>query len=211
MSEEKENADIFSKPPDLKEEDDSNSPKKGYILIGISLLLIFIALIITLFFVFKLNEDEGKKDESPTDNYPTEEEKQNLIKAKYSIQNELTQPIFYHTFKDYIEKIKVNDIEMTLIDNVIKFNKTRIYKIKIKLNANLTNLDSLFYQCHSLEEVDLRELKTSEIISATDTFNGCKNLKKIIFGNFEAKDLSSIANMFSGCEKLSEVNISFFK
>ena len=163
MSEEKENADIFSKAPNDLLEEENISSKRSYILIGISLLLILIALIITLIFVFKLNEDEGKTDETPTDNYPTEEEKQNLIKAKYSIQNELNQIIFYYTFKDYIEKIKVNDIEISLIDNQIKFNKSGIFQIEIKLNKNLTNLDFLFYHCHSLEEVDLSELKTGEI------------------------------------------------
>ena len=67
MSEEKENADIFSKAPNDLLEEENISSKRSYILIGISLLLILIALIITLIFVFKLNEDEGKTDESPID------------------------------------------------------------------------------------------------------------------------------------------------
>ena len=157
----------------LEEQDDKslegdtkiNTSKKGLIILAISIILIIIALIIILYFVFENNVDA-----------------QNYIIAKFLIKNiNEYNPIFYRTFIDSIEKMVVNDSEVNIASN-ITFDKIGIVEVELKFNKKLKNLDNLFYNCHSLEEVDLSFLLSEEVTSASDMFHGCRNLKKIYFG-----------------------------
>ena len=74
---------------------------------------------------------------------------------------------------------------MIKYSNNITFDKIEIVEVELKVNKKLKNLDNLFYNCHSLEKVDLSFLLSEEVTSASDMFHGCRNLKKIYFGDFE--------------------------
>ena len=138
----KDDDDMFVKVPSSRakseEEIKMNTSKKSLILVGISIILIIVALVIILYFVFHTNIDD-----------------QNYIIAKFMIKNTtINNTIFYHTFKDSIDTMKINDTEVD-INNYININQHGLATIELKFKNKLQKLDNLFYYANTLEEVDL--------------------------------------------------------
>ena len=183
--------DIFTKDivdTTREESKDIVRTKKGLLSVLIAIILIFISVAIILYFIFKTHMDEI-----------------NYIKAKY--KKSPYNLIFHHSYLDSVEKILVNNVEITKNNN-ISFEENE--EITIKFNTNLKSLDNLFYECDTLEEIDLSFLTTDDVINAAYMFYGCNNLKNIIFGDFITTNLYNISNMFSGCEKLDYIDVDIF-
>jgi len=92
----------------IEETKQSCYSKKGPIIMIIGIILIIMALIITLYYIFQKNLNNH-----------------NYIIAKYLIKSKsLYYNIFYHTFNDSIEKIYINNTEVnisTIILNTFLF------------------------------------------------------------------------------------------
>lgn len=72
--------------------------------------------------------------------------------------------------------------------------------------TGLERLSSLFFNCKSLEEINISNWNTSKITDMENTFGLCSNLKKI----HGVIDLSSIENydsMFASCNNLTDVKL----
>lgn len=72
--------------------------------------------------------------------------------------------------------------------------------------TGLERLSSLFFNCKSLEEINICNWNTSKITDMENMFGLCSNLKKI----YGVIDLSSIENynsMFSSCNNLTDVKL----
>ena len=133
----------------------------------------------------------------------------NTIKAKYEINssNDSTT-IFHYTYMDLIDGIEING-ERVEKNNTPIFENDGIQTVEFHFKSDLTSLDNLFFKVNTLQEVDLSNITSTKIKSASDLFNGCSNLKKVNFSK-DYSNLNNISNMFSGCSSLESINMNAF-
>lgn len=113
----------------------------------------------------------------------------------------ITEVVFEDSFKD----VQVKSCENWFFN----FTKLKIIEgIKNLDTSQVQSMNSMFKDCSSLTELDLRSFDTSSTINTGSMFDGCSNLGKIIFGkNFKT---STTENMFSNCSKLTSLDLSGF-
>ena len=104
----------------------------------------------------------------------------NSIKAKYFIENpsNLTK-IFQNSYLNLIDEMKVDNTNVE-VNNEIIFNDEGFHTIEIYFKTNLTSLDSLFFKIETLREVDLTNLISNNIKTASDLSGAIY----ILFSNF---------------------------
>ena len=74
----------------------------------------------------------------------------------------------------------------------------------------VTNMKGTFYQCSSLITINLSNFNTSSVTNMEEIFNRCTSLKSIILSNFDTSSVQSMEEMFSGCISLELLDISNF-
>ncbi len=75
---------------------------------------------------------------------------------------------------------------------------------------NVTNMNSMFYSCSALEEIDLSFADTSHLVSCSSMFKDCTSLRKIDFSKFKTTNVVDYSEMFYNCPELSEIDLSGF-
>ena len=179
---------------------------KKIIIISIIAIIIISVIVLLIVLNSKKSDDQGKKEE--------EKEIFNwVIKAKYLI-NDLNQKIkIINTPMDNV-KISVFNNGKKIID--LKDDETEIFfndivdnRIELKYQGKLTNLNSLFSSIIYLEEIDLREMNTSEVVTMEKLFYGCLSLKSVNMDSLKTSNLENINSIFENCENLEIVNMNF--
>ena len=86
---------------------------------------------------------------------------------------------------------------------------TYMYHISISVIAcdteNVMNMNSMFYYCCSLTELDLNNFNTENVMYMSYMFNMCSNLEKLDIKNFNTTNVTDMPYMFSGCSSLAEL------
>jgi surface protein len=88
--------------------------------------------------------------------------------------------------------------------------------------TNLSNLDKLdthscttmimmFYNCSSLENLNVSNFITSNVTNMSSMFSGCSRLKNIDVSSFNTNKVISFDNMFARCSSLVELDLSSFR
>ena len=62
----------------------------------------------------------------------------------------------------------------------------------------------------NIQEIDLSEFDSSQVISMAHMFEGCSNLKKINFGNMDTSNVKNMEYLFYGCSELENLDLSNF-
>ena len=60
-------------------------------------------------------------------------------------------------------------------------------------------MDSMFYGCSSLKELNLNNFNTNNVIYMRYMFNGCSSLKELNLNNFNTNNVTDMSYMFGGC------------
>lgn len=80
------------------------------------------------------------------------------------------------------------------------------WSIPVAKFESITDMSSMFYNCSSLESLDLSGLNTSSVTDMSEIFSDCSNLTSL---NLSGWDLSNAANnllfMFNNCSKLQTI------
>ena len=76
--------------------------------------------------------------------------------------------------------------------------------------SEATTMYCWFYQCYSLESLDLSQFNTSQVTSMDSMFDGCKSLKELDLQNFNTAKVTTMTCMFAGCESLTKLNVTKF-
>ena len=71
----------------------------------------------------------------------------------------------------------------------------------------ITDINSLFKDCNSLETIIFSNFNTSLVNNMTEMFSGCSNLKEIDLSNFDISNVIDMHNMFYGCTKLELIDL----
>ena len=65
----------------------------------------------------------------------------------------------------------------------------------------------MFYNCKSLDEIDLSHFNTENVTNMNGMFEKCESLKKVDITNFNFQNVDDMDNMFEGCKLLELENI----
>jgi surface protein len=80
-----------------------------------------------------------------------------------------------------------------------------------KFNSSLvTNMDSLFFGCNSLEYINLEGFDTSNVENMNSMFAQCNSLKILNLSNFVTSKVKFMNYMFYNCTSLNILDISNF-
>ena len=91
-----------------------------------------------------------------------------------------------------------------------KFNKEGQHKVYFISNS-LINMSGMFYECVSLEKVDLSLFKADNIINMSGLFSKCSSLKEINLKSFKSEYIRNLSWIFDGCCSLKEIDLISFK
>ena len=76
--------------------------------------------------------------------------------------------------------------------------------------SQVTNMERMFSECGSLQELDISGFHTENVTNMYCMFYGCKNLKELDASKFNTENVTDMSYMFYGCENLTELDVSHF-
>ena len=72
--------------------------------------------------------------------------------------------------------------------------------------SNVTDMDSMFFNCVNLEVIfGIEELDTSSVTTTEAMFSRCNKLRKLDLSKWDPKSFKNCDNMFYGCKSLEEL------
>ena len=76
--------------------------------------------------------------------------------------------------------------------------------------SNVTNMNCMFRDCESLENLDLSFFNTSNVTDMGLMFKNCKSLTDLNLNGFDTSNVTNMSTMFSSCSSLMELDLSSF-
>lgn len=76
--------------------------------------------------------------------------------------------------------------------------------------SKVTTMHQMFRDCHALEELDTSSFDTSKVTSMYCMFSKCYSLEELNLQNFNTSKVTNMGYMFSACRSLEKVNVSKF-
>jgi len=89
-------------------------------------------------------------------------------------------------------------------------NLITIEGLKNLNTENVTSMLLMFYQCSSLESLDLSSFKTSNVTNMEQMFGYCSKLKSLNVSSFDTRSVKSMFLMFYGLSSLTSLDVSNF-
>lgn len=149
---------------------------------------------------------------SEIDNYP------NVIKFRVSIGPTTVYNIGVNganirlTDMDYNSISKIYTYDAGVPITSFNFGNSGDYVSElVKINiSNMTTMNSMFYKCTNLTELDLSKWDTSNVTDMQSMFSGCKSLTTLDLSSFNISKVANMNSMFIGCHNLTTLDISNF-
>jgi surface protein len=117
----------------------------------------------------------------------------------------------YENEKELKENVEIKINGKTIkFEYHLKFEKEGKYKIEYLFKKNLTKTDYMFYDCKSLQNLDLSNFNSQNVTSMSNMFCGCKSLTNLNLSNFYTQNVTNMSGMFDGCKKLKNLDLSNF-
>ena len=113
--------------------------------------------------------------------------------------------------KEILDKIKII-INGEIISNTLTyiFKHEGLYTIYIISYNLINNMSNMFYECSTLEEINLLSFNTTQVTNLSNMFYGCSSLKEINLSSFNTSQVTNMSSMFDGCSSLKELDLSSF-
>lgn len=113
---------------------------------------------------------------------------------------------------NFTGKLSVEGSASFLFNNFVKLKSVNgIENLDLK---DVTDMSGMFYNCPSLEKLDLSKLfvpgETYKVTDMSNMFNYCINLKELNLSNFKTDTVTNMASMFNACESLTDIDLSGF-
>ena len=68
----------------------------------------------------------------------------------------------------------------------------------------------MFYNCSSLEEIDLLSFNTGNVKNMSCMFYNCSSLQELDLSSFNTEKVKDMSSMFNKCTSLKELNLKSF-
>ena len=75
---------------------------------------------------------------------------------------------------------------------------------------NVTDINTMFADCHSLTSIDLSVLNLSNVTNMRQLFEDCRTLENINFTGVNTENVTNMSDMFLNCHNLRSVDLSSF-
>lgn len=89
-------------------------------------------------------------------------------------------------------------------------NLTSIEGIENLNTSDVTNMNSMFYSCTSLERIDVSKFNTSKVTDMGFMFYHCESVKSLNLSGFDTSNVTTMTNMFAGCYNIPYIDVSQF-
>ena len=73
--------------------------------------------------------------------------------------------------------------------------------------SSVTTLQRMFYKCSSLETLDVSGWNTSNVTTLQQTFASCSSLETLDVGGWNTSSVTTMYDTFNGCSKLTELGV----
>ena len=91
------------------------------------------------------------------------------------------------------------------------FNSLKTIKnIENLKTEGVTNMGYMFYQCSSLQSLDLSSFKTASVTNMNYMFSCCSSLQSLDLSSFNTASVTYMGDMFSCCSSLQSLDLSSF-
>lgn len=104
-----------------------------------------------------------------------------------------------------INGLDLSDISKTSLDGFFSDLKN-LKKISFKSKNNITSMNTMFYYCQKLEEVDFSNVDTSKVVDMSNMFYSCNKLKTIT--ELDTNKLVNMSGAFYNCTTLSNDSLN---
>ena len=110
----------------------------------------------------------------------------------------------------YPNKVYINGIQKSVVNHTYYFeNKDNI--VELEWNNKIDNCFYMFGSCHDINEIDLSNFDSSEVINMEFMFYNCQFLTSINLDNIDTSKVKSMWGMFRLCTKVKYLNLLNFK
>ena len=86
----------------------------------------------------------------------------------------------------------------------------KIQKIENLITDEVVSMDSMFFGCSNLTELDLSGFNTDKVTGMRCMFISCSSLKELDLTGFNTDNVTNMSSMFYGCQSLTTLDISNF-
>ena len=174
----------------------------------------------------KLNYSKIINQNNKNEENKKEETLKNEITCLYNKQKDEINLLYDYTIGwnekveiSYIEgknNINKNNIDIYINDKKIKFNykyksneKGNI-KVKFIFKKLLTSTYRMFYECGSLQSINLSSFNTTNVNDMNSMLSGCSSLQSIDLSSFNTTNIKDMSWMFACCSSLHSIDLSSF-
>ena len=113
----------------------------------------------------------------------------------------ITQAVIDPSFKDFRPKT-----------TALWFNRlqalTQITGIEHLNTSEVTDMNSMFYDCEALTQLDVTKFDTRNVTKMSYMFYGCSALTRLDVSKFNTQNVTDMRSMFSDCEALTQLDVS---
>ena len=72
--------------------------------------------------------------------------------------------------------------------------------------SNITDMNSMFYNCSNVTELDLSNFNTDKVTSMATMFWGCGSIESLDISSFNMSNVTNVNNMFASCNNLTHID-----
>ena len=98
----------------------------------------------------------------------------------------------------------------TLTSTAYWFYVTTIKNFSNLKTDNVTDINSMFGDCHSLKSIDFSSLNLSKVTNMHQVFEDCRTLESIDFSGVNTENVTNMGDLFLNCKSLKTIDISSF-
>ena len=138
-----------------------------------------------------------------------------MLIAKYTVNASSVLPVFNDGYQYTVNKTKSNGVYTVEIFSDSDFTsctfnrKTPLLTVDyLKITDKVTNMDSMFYNCSSLTQLDVSNWDMSQVTSTYAMFNNCSSLTQLDLSNWNMSQVTNMSAMFNNCSSLTQLDLS---
>ena len=89
-------------------------------------------------------------------------------------------------------------------------NLTTIIGINNLKTDNVTDVNSMFLDCHNIKSIDLSSLNFSNVTNMFQMFEDCRVLENVNFNGVNTENVTNMGDLFLNCHNLKSIDLSSF-
>ena len=144
-----------------------------------------------------------------------ESEEEPMLIARYTANASGVVPTFNEGYQYIVNETESNGIYTVELSSDDDFTSCSFYGQAnlltveyLRVTNNVTTMDSMFYNCNNLTQLDVSNWDTSKVTTMYSMFGVCNKLTSLDVSNFDTSNITNMNSMFYGCSKLTSLDVS---